>query len=335
MDVRTLIDGALELTVVGSFSRIGYAVRRRLDQWTGPPPDALAGRTVLITGPTSGLGRTTAGAVAALGARVVLVGRDETRLGVVRDELAAAHGEDRFPTVVADMSSIESVGAAVTRIREGEPRLDILIDNAGAMFPDRRETADGLEATFATMVVGPFVLAAGLLPLLRRSERARVIAVTSGGQYAQGLDLDDLQSTRGAFSGPRVYARAKRAQVAIVREWARRLGEPERSGVAMNAMHPGWADTPGIEGALPGFSRVMGPLLRTPVEGADTIVWLATAPEAATISGRLFLDRRPRPFDRVPVTRLSAAERRRLWDIVVGLAGIRDPLEDEAVVSHR
>ncbi len=137
--------------------------------------------------------------------------------------------------------------------------------------------------------------------------------------YTQALPLDDLGFERGAFSGPRAYARAKRAQVALVREWARRLAAAG-SDVAINAMHPGWADTPGLADTLPGFYRVMGPLLRTPAEGMDTIVWLAAAPEAAAAGGRLFLDRRPRPFDRIPSTRLSPADRRGLWDSVAAIA---------------
>jgi NAD(P)-dependent dehydrogenase (short-subunit alcohol dehydrogenase family) len=108
-----------------------------------------------------------------------------------------------------------------------------------------------------------------------------------------------------------------------MREWARRLAG---TGVTVDAMHPGWADTPGLAASLPGFGRLMGPLLRTPAEGADTIVWLAAHPDSAGFTGELFLDRRPRPFDRIRTTRLSAADRRRLWDLVVGLSGGSDPL---------
>jgi NAD(P)-dependent dehydrogenase (short-subunit alcohol dehydrogenase family) len=107
-----------------------------------------------------------------------------------------------------------------------------------------------------------------------------------------------------------------------VREWARRL-RPD--GISVSAMHPGWADTPGLADQLPGFHRLMRPLLRTPAGGADTIVWLAAHPDPASTSGRLFLDRRPRPFDRLPATRLSSDDRRRLWDLVVDLSGAPDP----------
>lgn len=319
MDGRSLIDGALELTVIGSFSRIGYQVRRRVFGWTAPPDGSLVGKTALVTGPTSGLGRVTAGTLAALGARVVLVGRSQERLARVRDELTAEHGEDRFPILVADMSSLASVRAAVEQVLASESRLDVLIDNAGAIYPERRETADGIEATFATMVVGPYVLVSGLRPLLERAGDARIVSVTSGGMYTQALPLDDLGYTRGTYSGPKAYARAKRAQTALVREWARRFAATG-SAISINAMHPGWADTPGVADSLPDFYEVMGPLLRSPEEGADTIVWLAAHPDAAGRSGGLFLDRRPRPFDRAPMTRLSAADRQRLWGIVSEMA---------------
>ena len=326
MGLPAIADTLLELTVVGSFSRIGPAVRRRLFAWTDPPRDALAGRTVLVTGPTSGLGRAAVDALAGLGGRAVLLGRSEDRLLRLRDELAARHGEDRFPVVVADMGSLASVRAAVDRILATESRLDVVVDNAGAIYPERFDGPDGIEATFAVLVAGPFALLAGLLPLLRRTAGARVLAVTSGGMYAQALDLDDLESRRGAYSGTRAYARAKRAQTALMREWARRL---RADGIAWMAMHPGWTDTPGLAEALPDFHRLMRPLLRTPAEGVDTIAWMAALPDPAAASGRLFLDRRARPFDRVPGTRLTLADRRRLWVRVVELTGGADPVPEK------
>ena len=333
MNIQQLLDDALEIAVVPSFSAIGYSVRRRLFGWTPPPANALRGKTVLITGPTSGLGRAATDALAGLGARIVLVGRDRDRLTAVRDDLIRAHGDDRFATVVADMASLTSVRQAVTRVLGTEPRLDVVIDNAGAIFPERIESPDGFEATFATLVLGPFTLLAGLLPLLRSTTGARVVAVTSGGMYAQRLRLDDLQWEDQPFEGARAYAHAKRAQVALVREWARRVPANE---VVFNAMHPGWADTPGISAALPRFYSLMDPILRTPEQGADTTVWLATDPAAADVTGRVFLDRRPRPFDRLPTTRVSADDRVRLWDAVVGLTGVPDPApgSDRTPATH-
>ena len=325
MSWQTVVDRGLELTVVGSFTRIGYTVRRRLFDWQQPSPSALEGRTALVTGPTSGLGRAATDELAALGARVILVGRSAERLGEVRDALLGRYGVDRFPAVVADMGSLHSVEAAVAHILDVERRLDVVVDNAGAIFPERTIGPDGIEATLATLVIGPFALVAGLLPLLSQAGGGRVVAVTSGGMYTQALDLDDLQLNADPYSGTRAYARAKRAQVALVREWARRLPAPD---LAFNAMHPGWADTPGLADQLPGFYRLMKPILRTPDEGVDTLVWLAAATQAQTLSGGLFLDRRPRPFDRVPATRLSAHDRRCLWERVIELADVPDPAPD-------
>ena len=333
-DPPTIVDALLELTIVGSFTRIGPVVRRRLERWPPPPSDVLAGRTVLVTGPTSGLGRQVTDELAALGARVVLMGRNKARLTEVRDALVARHGVDRFPIAIADMGSLESVRAGADQVLATESRLDVLIDNAGAIFPARAIGPDGIEATFATLVVGPFTLIRGLLPLLDRTAGSRVIAVTSGGQYAQALDLDDLQYSRGAYDGTRAYARAKRAQVALIREWARRFGG---AGIRFDSMHPGWARTPGLVKALPGFARLMDPLLRTPAEGTDTLVWLATATadEADGPGGSLWLDRRTRPFDRLPKTRLSRLDRRRLWELVVELSGVGDPGSTDPRLSWR
>jgi len=322
MNPRDLIDDVAEMLVVPSFTRAGFGLRRRLYDWPDAESYSLAGRTVVLTGPTSGLGRAAAGSFARMGARLVLVGRDAGRLERTRAELAAETPGLDAVLVVADMASLASVRAAADRILEAATRIDVLVDNAGAMFPTREVTPEGFERTFATMVLGPFVLASRLMPRLAESPDGRLVAVTSGGMYTQALPLDDLAYERGEYNGARAYARAKRAQVALVREWARRLGP---DGVAVNAMHPGWANTPGLEASLPGFAKLVGPGLRSAAEGVDTTIWLAAAPEAGETTGHLFLDRRVRPFDRLPSTRLSRHDRRALWDAVVALTGEADP----------
>ncbi len=317
-----LIDDLLEILVVPSFTRAGFAIRGRLFAWAAADSSSMVGRTVVITGPTSGLGREAAGSFARMGARIVLVGRDAGRLERTAAELQGETPDAPIRTIVADMSSLASVRAAADRILGGELRIDVIVDNAGAMFAERQVTPEGFERTFATMVLGPFVLIARLLPRLAESPDARIVAVSSGGMYTQALPLDDLGFERGTYDGPRAYARAKRAQVALIREWARRLRD---RGIVANAMHPGWADTPGLEASLPGFRNLVGGLLRTPAEGADTTVWLVAADEGRTTTGRVFLDRRPRPFDRLPSTRLSASDRRTLWDSVVTMTAESDP----------
>ncbi len=322
VEPAVVIDDLLEISVIGSFSRIGYDLRRRLFDWSMPSPGALAGRTVLLTGVTSGLGRTAADRLASLGAKLILAGRDDAKVRSVRDDIVRTHGDAGHAAVVVDMASLPSIHDAIERILGTESRLDVVIDNAGAIFPSRQVTADGIEATLATMVVGPFTLIAGLLPLLAATPGSRVVSVTSGGQYVERLHLDDLQSTAQAWDGTRAYARAKRAQVSLMREWSRRIPP---SQIAFSAMHPGWADTPGLAASLPGFHRWMGPLLRSPEQGVDTMVWLTSDPGATDLAGRLVLDRRARPFDRIPSTRVTPMDRRRLWDAVVDLARIADP----------
>ncbi|HEX7399020.1 MAG TPA: SDR family NAD(P)-dependent oxidoreductase [Candidatus Limnocylindrales bacterium] len=322
MDARDLIDDLAEVLVVPSFTRTGFRLRRRLHAWPEAESYSMAGRTVVLTGPTSGLGRAAAGAFARMGARLVLVGRDAGRLERTRNELVVKTPGVSASTVVADMASLASVRAAAAEILTREPRLDVIVDNAGTVVPTREVTHENFERTFATMVLGPFVLVARLLSRLIDSPDGRLVAVTSGGMYAQSLPLDDLGYERGTYNGPRAYARAKRAQVALVREWARRL---DGVGVTVNAMHPGWANTPGLEASLPGFAKLVGGQLRSPGEGADTMLWLAAAPDARGRAGRLFLDRRARPFDRIPRTRLSAADRAALWNAVLELTGEPDP----------
>lgn len=322
MNPRYLIDDLAEVLVLPSFTRTGFRLRHRLHGWLDAESYPMTGRTVVLTGPTSGLGRAAAGSFAHMGARLVLVGRDAGRLERTLGELVAEVPGLEATTVVADMGSLASVRAATAAILEREPRIDVIVDNAGAMVPTREVTEEGFERSFAIMVLGPFTLVSRLMPRLAASPDGRLVAVTSGGMYTQSLPLDDLAYERGTYTGARAYARAKRAQVALVREWARRW---RSTGMVANAMHPGWANTPGLEASLPGFAGLVGGQLRTADEGVDTLVWLAAAPEARRASGRLFLDRRARPFDRVPSTRLSAGDRARLWDAVVALTGEADP----------
>ncbi|HWC70582.1 MAG TPA: SDR family NAD(P)-dependent oxidoreductase [Actinomycetota bacterium] len=316
MQPQDLVDEVAEALVVPSFTRVGHAMRRRLYDWVPLQELSMRGRVVMVTGPTSGLGEVTATTLARMGARVGLIARDADKAEATRERVAATTGNDDLVVYVADMSDLASVRRATSEIAENEAAVDVVINNAGSLLTSRRTSVDGYEMSFATMVLGPFVLTGGLMPVLERSDDARVITVTSGGMYLQGLDLDDLQMEREPYRGTVAYARAKRAQVVLTRLWAARQ---RGTSVVAHAMHPGWADTPGIEGSLPGFRRLMGPLLRTPEQGADTIAWLAAAPEVAETTGKLWLDRRPRAFDRLPSTRVTTEEAMRLWDACVEL----------------
>jgi dehydrogenase/reductase SDR family protein 12 len=320
-----LVDRALEASVVGSFSRIGFASRRALGL-IGPLDERLDGRACWVTGGSSGLGLTTAIGLARLGAQVRLVVRDEQRGIAAAARIREATGASDVRVEVCDVSSLASVRALASRILERDDPVHVLVHNAGVLVHQRQETPDGVELTFATNVLGPYLLTTLLLDRLRRSAPARVLFVTSGGMYTQRLAVDDLQSREGPFDGPAVYSRSKRAEMALCLEWADLL---RGSGVVVHAMHPGWADSPGIRAALPGFSRALGPLLRTPEEGSDTLVWLASAREAAATSGQLWLDRRPRGLHRLARTRESKVERDYLLATCAELAGV-----DAALAWH-
>jgi NAD(P)-dependent dehydrogenase (short-subunit alcohol dehydrogenase family) len=315
MDGAAIVDAALELPVVTSFTRIGYDVRSRLDHWTPLRNYEMEGRTVLVTGASSGLGLVASEQFARCGARVVLLGRDRVKTERVRDGIAARTGSTALDVVVADMGDLDGVRAAATEVIARHPRLDVLVHNAGALTADRRTAPSGIELTVASQVVGPFLLTSLLLPTLRMAAPGRVITVSSGGMYATPLRVTDLQMGDD-YRGSEQYARAKRAQVTLNELWAERIPSAE---IVFHAMHPGWADTPGVQESLPRFRRVVGPLLRTPEQGADTLVWLACddgQPLATT--GRFWLDRRPRSLHKLPNTRRSdTLERReRLWDWV-------------------
>jgi NAD(P)-dependent dehydrogenase (short-subunit alcohol dehydrogenase family) len=314
MTLARLVDSALELPVVTSFTRLGPAVRSRLGGWRPLDDYRLDGQVVVVTGATSGLGLAAAEQFARCGATVVLLGRDATKTARVRDDMARRTGNEALEVLVADMGDLEQVRTAAAALVARHPRVDALVHNAGALTADRRESPQGIEATVASQVVGPFLFTSLLLPVLRAAGPARVITVSSGGMYAAGLTVDRLQMGDD-YRGAEQYARAKRAQVTLNEMWAERVPASE---VVFHAMHPGWADTPGVEASLPRFRSIFGPLLRTPAEGADTIVWLIADDAARGSSGGFWLDRARRPIHRLPSTRRSdtSARRSALWEWV-------------------
>jgi len=301
--VASVVDELLEATIVGSFSSIGPKVRSRTAGWT--PPPRLDGRRVLVTGGTSGLGLAAATGLARAGAEVVLTARGHDRAEQAVARVVASAPGATVSYLLADMGEFDQVRALADDFLAAHDRLDVLVHNAGALTATRTLTGSGLELTVASQVAAPYLLTGLLLDALGAGAPSRVLQVSSGGMYTQKFDLATLEMGPDDYDGTVAYARAKRAQLVLLHEWVRRT---EGSGVAFHAMHPGWADTPGVQDALPGFAKVMGPVLRTPEQGADTIVWLAAAPEAVESTGGFWLDRRPRWENKVPWTRLSDAE---------------------------
>jgi NAD(P)-dependent dehydrogenase (short-subunit alcohol dehydrogenase family) len=300
------------------FTNVGYLWHKR--SWK-PLAVSLRDRTVVVSGATSGLGQAAASQLAELGARVILVGRNPDKAEDTRREIIAATGNDNVAVALADLSLLADVRKLARKLLETEPRIHVLVNNAGVLLNQRTTTAEGIEATLATNLLAPYLLTQTLLPRLLESAPSRIINVSSGGMYATGLVLDDLQYEKSAYDGSRAYARTKRALVALTEMWASQLTS---SGVVVHAMHPGWTDTPGVASSLPGFHMITRRFLRTAEQGADTITWLAAAEEAAKVSGMFWLDREPHTTHVFPGTDPSPQERQELWDALARLTGWKE-----------
>ncbi len=300
-NMRSLLDRTLDTSVVGGFSSIGFKARGLAAR---PVTTRIDGKRVAITGATGGLGLAAARGLSELGAETLLIGRNPEKL----DE-AASLMAGPASVHVADLSSM----AQVTRLAdERAGSVDVLVNNVGALFPERQLTPEGLEATFATNLLGQFILTNRLLEGM--GPGSRIVTVSSGGMYTTGIDLDDLQSEK-SYRGSLAYARTKRAQVILAAEWARR-----RSDVISHSMHPGWADTNGVRHSLPSFHRMTQPILRTPEQGADTIIYLAADPAPAAGNGLFWHDRRPRPVHRTRASRQKASLPTDLWEALTEIA---------------
>lgn len=310
------LDWALDRGVIGGYTSLGYRLRG-LEGSSPDPHGRLAGARVLITGCNSGIGFAAAQRFAELGAELHMVARDRDRGERARAVISERTGNEKLHLHLCDLADLDSVRALGGELRAGLDSLDALVHNAGALLQRRSRSPQGHEMSLAVHVLGPTLLTHLLAPLLGEARRGagRVIFVTSGGMYTERLDVEDLQLERRRYDGPAFYAHAKRAQVALGPELGRRLGH----GVDVHAMHPGWARTPGVADSLPRFNRMLGPLLRSPEQGADTIIWLAASERPASEPGRLWMDRRPRPEHRLPWTEEKPGEAARLYTAVCEL----------------
>jgi len=291
-----VLDAVLEATIVASFSRVGAVLRRATQHWSPVAP--MKGRTILVTGASSGIGRASALALSRAGADLWITGRDQIRLEELAERMRV--GGTTVRTAALDVTDSARVDDLARRIGEDPAGLHGIIHSAGALTHDYATSADGVEMTIATHVLAPFRLTWRLAPALRAAGQSTIVTVASGGMYTERFELSRLEMASDDYDGVKAYARAKRAQVLLAHEWSRWWA---RGGVRSYAMHPGWTDTPGLATSLPTFHR-LGPLLRRVDEGADTAVWLASGAvgEEGTNSG-IWLDRRPRGEYYLPWTR--------------------------------
>lgn len=275
---------------------------------------AMDGKVCVITGGTSGIGLAAAEALARMGARIVLVARDRARA-----EAAVARIGHATRAYYADLSLIAEMKRVSSDIAVMEPKIDVLINCAGAAFSPRAETTDGIEKTFSLNHLSYFVVTNLLLANVKAAAPSRIVSVASDAHYRGALDFDDLMLKR-RYGGFAAYANSKLANILFNRELARRLAG---TGATANCMHPGivntrWGDNVGgIASLIVGIGKAV--IGRTPAKGADTVVYLASSPDVANVTGEYFVDRHP--------TRPSAAAQddeaaRRLWDESVRLTGV-------------
>ena len=277
----------------------------------------MKGKTVVATGATSGIGEEAVLALARMGARIVFVARDKKRAEAALAKLERAAPGLAHSAHLADLSSMAETRRVGRLIAESEPRVDVLVNNAGAMFADRRVTAEGLELTFALNHMAYFVLTAALVERLAAAAPARVVSTSSIAHQGMRLDFSDLQSAKG-YNGWRAYGRSKLANILFTREAARRLASV---GVTANCFHPGFVASR-FGSASGGWTSRLMPLARafaiTPEQGADTLVHLASSSEVASVTGAYFVKRK--------AVQPSAAARddaaaKALWTASESLAG--------------
>ena len=278
----------------------------------------MAGRTVLVTGGTGGIGKATALGLATMGAHLAITGRDRRRTEGAAREIRAAGG-GHVDVFVADLSSQSEVRRLADEVLQSLARIDVLVNNVGGYWNTRHVTADGLEHTFAVNHLAPFLLTHLLLDRLKQGAPARVVTVSSNAQALGEVDFDDLQGER-SYSGARAYNQSKLANVMFTYELARRL---QGTAVTANALHPGVVSTAfgaedpgGIQRWLVPFLR---PFMKAPAEGAATSIHLASAPELEHVTGRFFANSKPRRSSERSYDADAAA---RLWQVSADLVGL-------------
>jgi NAD(P)-dependent dehydrogenase (short-subunit alcohol dehydrogenase family) len=271
----------------------------------------MEGKVVMITGGTSGIGRAAATALAAMGAEVVVSGRSRERGESAVEEIRDTSGNEKVSLMLADLAVQAEVRGLAEEFRDRYDRLDVLVNNAGIIQSKRTETPDGIELTLAVNHLAPFLLTNLLLDLLKESAPSRIVTVSSEARRGAQIDFDDLQSER-RYRAFKVYGMTKLANILFTYELAERL---EGTGVVANALHPGGVNTNfGNNNRSFGtlIFRAFKPFMRTPEQGADTVVYLAVSPEAGKMTGRYLTDRKVVSSFQDPHDEVM---QKRLWEV--------------------
>ena len=284
-------------------------------------PPSMTGKTVLITGGTSGIGKATAVGLASMGARVGITGRDRTRAARAATDIKAESGNAAVDVFVADLSSQGEIRRMADEVLSAYPRLDVLVNNVGGFWAHRHLTLDGLEHTFALNHLAPFLLTSLLLERLVTSAPARVVTVASGAQSMGKIDFGDLMGERD-YSGQRAYNQSKLANVMFTYELARRL---EASRVTATALHPGMTNTAfsaeDPARAMAPVVFVARPFMRSAKKGAETVVYLASSSAVEGVTGRYYANRKEKKSNQSSYDREVTG---RLWQVSANLVGVAD-----------
>ncbi|MFQ5986401.1 MAG: SDR family oxidoreductase [Thermoplasmata archaeon] len=278
----------------------------------------VEGKTCLVTGANSGIGKATATSLARMGAHVVMVCRSRARGEAAQEEIQASSTKSSVDLWIADLASQEDIHALAAGVQGEYQKLHVLVNNAGALVSPRRETVDGLEYTFALNHLAPFLLTNLLLDLLEASAPARIVNVTSGVHAWGRIRFHDLQGAR-SYGALRAYNQSKLGNVLFTYELARKL---EGSGVTVNCVHPGAVNTNFGNDAKSAFAtllRVVKPLMRSPRKGAETVLFAATAPELEGMTGQYFVNKEAKASSRRSYDEELA---RRLWEVSAELTGL-------------
>lgn len=279
----------------------------------------MRGKTVLITGGTSGIGKATAVTLAAMGAKVVITGRNAERGEAAVEEIKGQSTNADVGLILADLCVQGEVRRLAETFLARHDRLDVLVNNAGVVLSKRTETPDGIETTLAINHLAPFLLTNLLLEGLEQSAPARVITTSSDAQRWGNMDFDDIQSRR-KYRGFPVYGMTKLANIMFTFELAERL---KGTGVTANCLHPGSVGTnfgQNNKGPMALFFRTFKPFMRSPEQGAETLIWLASSPEVEGVSGKFFFDRKEIEAKEIAY---DPDVRRRLWEISEELTGLK------------
>jgi NAD(P)-dependent dehydrogenase (short-subunit alcohol dehydrogenase family) len=272
---------------------------------------SMDGKTILITGATNGIGLVTARELARLGAQVVIASRDPEKCARVTEQIKQQTGNPEVEFIAADLSTRDGVQRTAHEFKKRHTRLDVLLNNAGAMFFSRQLTTDGIEMTFALNHLNYFHLTILLLDILKSSGPARVINVSSDAQQGAKINFDDIQYEKN-YWGPTAYGQSKLANVMFTYELARKL---ENTKISVNVLHPGFVNTGFAKnnGPLVKFGMaVLSPFQRTAEQGAQTSIYAACSPEVEGVTGKYFEDSKSVPSDPASYNR-AAAER--LWQV--------------------